>query len=70
MVKHMLFVLYFFFLFRLGIDLFFNVVHAFLELRYAFAEAAHKFGNLLATKEEQDNKGNDNDFLAAQRAEE
>ena len=66
----LLFVLYFFFLFRLGIDFLFNVLHAFLELRDAFAEAAHEFWNLLASKEEQDNEGDDDDFLAAQTAEE
>ena len=66
----MLFVLYFFLLFWLGIDFLFDVVHAFLELRDAFAEAAHEFGNLLASEEEQNDEGDDDDFLAAQRTEE
>ena len=66
----MLFVLYFFFLFGFGIVFVFNVFHTFFELRYAFAEAAHEFWDFLASEKEQDDEGNDDDFLTAQAAEE
>ena len=52
----------FFFLFRLGIDFLFNVVHAFLELRYAFAQATHEFWNFLASEEKEDDEEDDDEL--------
>src|SRR5580658_10654563 len=42
-------------------------VHAVFEVADAFAQSAHHFGNLLATKEQHDHRQNNNQMKRAQR---
>ena len=62
----------FFILFDLVGDVFLDIVdflHAFLETLDAFAHAAHQLGNLRATKQQQHDESDNQDFLATKSKE-